>query len=617
MNKFLSLLLFIFLIHTTSVAQSVSGNDIWKGDMPDSDIPGPKQSTSVTPLSVVKAGTSLVSVSGAFADQQYTSISIGSQPTINAMEFGIKDVSSSSKKWGVTAVGINFDDIGTPDASYYTSPGDGISTFSNGAFNISVAAEGLSNTTDATDGQHYVGQIVYTFTKPVDYPILHVGGIGAIFDAPELGASLVWHTQYEATGYTLTKLSGTPQTVLSGGTLISNSWTTDNYIESSNSNAYGTDGDLAASGSFRVNGKNIETFTMNVYIKGTKPNQAWHVTGNTATKVFNNDRHSQSWTVETFDFCGKVVIDTEQNGVVSGSDYTSSQGAALNAVLVDGAGNVVAVSPTSSTDGTFCFENVLGDDYKVLLRTDSPTIGQPAPTESSLGTNIIGEQYYSIEEQFVDGVTQASYTNAYEVSAANISNVTTSNLILGISTTNPQSPSPVTYTSFKAENKGAYNELSWETSSEENNKGYFVERSVDGKLFVELGFVEGNGSTKEAVSYRFVDEKPSSDNYYRLRQVDHDGKSTISEIRYVRVDGLNRRISVYPNPFVDGLTIETGNYDDAIIVEVMNATGRLVIQHKTTERYIDLSNAKTGAYIVSVKSSKGELLLQKKVVKIH
>ncbi len=75
-----------------------------------------------------------------------------------------------------------------------------------------------------------------------------------------------------------------------------------------------------------------------------------------------------------------------------------------------------------------------------------------------------------------------------------------------------------------------------------------VERSSDGRSFQDLGMVSGMGTTSKPQQYQFWDRKPFSGlNYYRLRQVDFDGKATLHEVINIRLGDQIGTISVTPN----------------------------------------------------------------------
>jgi hypothetical protein len=85
---------------------------------------------------------------------------------------------------------------------------------------------------------------------------------------------------------------------------------------------------------------------------------------------------------------------------------------------------------------------------------------------------------------------------------------------------------PVKLTSFTATAKAADAFLNWTTASEINNKGFDVERSVDGRTFESIGFVKGAGNSTRMLNYSLTDAKAFEKTpvmYYRLKQVDFDG----------------------------------------------------------------------------------------------
>lgn len=95
---------------------------------------------------------------------------------------------------------------------------------------------------------------------------------------------------------------------------------------------------------------------------------------------------------------------------------------------------------------------------------------------------------------------------------------------------------PVEFSNFKASLEKHTVQLEWKTLSETNNEYFEILRSADGKDFESIGEVNGNGTTLEENNYSFVDKNPiHGDNYYMIRQVDFDGKYTVSLLQTVNV----------------------------------------------------------------------------------
>ncbi len=91
---------------------------------------------------------------------------------------------------------------------------------------------------------------------------------------------------------------------------------------------------------------------------------------------------------------------------------------------------------------------------------------------------------------------------------------------------------PVKLISMEAAAVKSAIDVEWVTATEIDNKGFEVERSIDGKSFEKIGWVDGNGSTTEKIAYKFQDKevKPNVIYYYRLNQIDFDGKNERSPI---------------------------------------------------------------------------------------
>lgn len=173
---------------------------------------------------------------------------------------------------------------------------------------------------------------------------------------------------------------------------------------------------------------------------------------------------------------------------------------------------------------------------------------------------------------------------------------------------------PVSITSFTANKAGATNQLTWETESEINNKGYDIERQNQAGAWETLGFVNGTG---KASTYSFEDKDPLSISYYRLRQVDFDGKETLSKIVSVsqNTKGLTR---ITPNPTSDKVNIQLNQNDvsnQAATVVLFDMTGRQVLTQKTTASVVelDLSNLAKGMYVMTVQSNNA--MYQEKIIR--
>jgi hypothetical protein len=110
---------------------------------------------------------------------------------------------------------------------------------------------------------------------------------------------------------------------------------------------------------------------------------------------------------------------------------------------------------------------------------------------------------------------------------------------------------PVELTSFTANVVGSDVRLNWSTATETNNQGFQVERS-SGSEFVQIGFIDGHGTTTEIQNYSFIDKSLEAGVYsYRLKQVDFDGTFDYSNVVEIEI-GAPQIFTLeqnYPNPF--------------------------------------------------------------------
>jgi hypothetical protein len=94
--------------------------------------------------------------------------------------------------------------------------------------------------------------------------------------------------------------------------------------------------------------------------------------------------------------------------------------------------------------------------------------------------------------------------------------------------------------------------LTWSTASEINNKGFEVQRRTETGNWSALGFVNGAGSSSNTHNYNYSDDKLSSGKYYyRLKQIDIDGRFEFSPVVSAVIGG-SQKFSLdqnYPNPF--------------------------------------------------------------------
>ncbi len=167
---------------------------------------------------------------------------------------------------------------------------------------------------------------------------------------------------------------------------------------------------------------------------------------------------------------------------------------------------------------------------------------------------------------------------------------------------------PVELISFQAKPLGGQVVLNWATTLEVNNDHFELERSGDGKMFSTIAEIKGMGNTYAMTHYEKVDANPLYGNsFYRLKQVDRNGKSEYSEIVSAERLGADNAVRVSPNPTTGLLTVDFETWEESpVSLQVRELTGRILIAEKLVStiginsRELMMQNLPHGIYIVTV-----------------
>lgn len=176
---------------------------------------------------------------------------------------------------------------------------------------------------------------------------------------------------------------------------------------------------------------------------------------------------------------------------------------------------------------------------------------------------------------------------------------------------NAASITPVSWESFSVQKTSSGHQLNWVTNNEQSNKGFEVQRSTDGKNFSDIGFVAGSGSTQLVKHYQFTDNAPvPGNNFYRLKQVDENGKYEYSVVRKISFDKVFK-MSVYPNPVTDNVVIQSNK--KLIAIKLFDAQGKAILtrsnQLSQTE-IISMRKFVAGSYLLQMTTTDGEVKSQ-------
>lgn len=318
---------------------------------------------------------------------------------------------------------------------------------------------------------------------------------------------------------------------------------------------------------------------------------------------------------------GTVWIDNNldglQNGETTNAGLNDSSANSTNGVnnvqvvLYSASSNLSIASTITNTLGDYQFLNLDPGSYYVKFIVSSLPSGYQITTFDADGSG----NGLSDSDASISGVT-APVTIG--------SSIVNFSLDLGI-----YQVLPIRLKYFSGSSKDCKVNLKWATSTEKDNAGFEIERSLDGINFSMIKTIPGVGNSVEDQHYTTTDATTQNAYYYRLVQVDIDGTRNISSTIYVKTDcavfnseGIN---ALYPNP-VNGsqkMTLKyTSNNNESGKLAVMDVHGKVVLQKDVeltdglNSFYFDVDNLVNGIYFVKIESDKGQANKFRKFVKV-
>jgi Secretion system C-terminal sorting domain len=171
---------------------------------------------------------------------------------------------------------------------------------------------------------------------------------------------------------------------------------------------------------------------------------------------------------------------------------------------------------------------------------------------------------------------------------------------------------PVTLTDYKAtlSNDHSSVTIDWTTATEENSKYFILQRSADGHQFSDLDTIAAANLALGHV-YSTIDQTPlEGNNFYRLSQVDNDGKTTLFGVLEVTVSAATAAASAFhlaPNPARNTINLELINPElGTLQVRLSDAQGKIMRvwrfskQQLDWDQALDISNIPPGNYFITV-----------------
>lgn len=166
------------------------------------------------------------------------------------------------------------------------------------------------------------------------------------------------------------------------------------------------------------------------------------------------------------------------------------------------------------------------------------------------------------------------------------------------------------FSAFKVNDNSA--KLNWSTSSEVNFSHFQIERSMDTRNWSFINNVQAIAIEGSGADYAYLDSninlpRNSRTNVlYRLKMLDKNGDFEYSDVKSVMFEATGKGVEIYPNP-----TINTINIDSEVEIthiSVFNVDGKIMLDQKTNQNILDVSNFNSGVYRMVVTTEDGQFV---------
>jgi hypothetical protein len=162
---------------------------------------------------------------------------------------------------------------------------------------------------------------------------------------------------------------------------------------------------------------------------------------------------------------------------------------------------------------------------------------------------------------------------------------------------------PVTLISFGSYVAGSTIVLNWQTASEVSNDFFTLEKSFDGMNWNLMAVKDGNMNSHQLSQYQYIDEQPIQGlNYYRLKQTDVDGTTTVFPSIVQHFSGKGEELLIFPNPS-DGLVTVHATGAGQKTLRVLSTSGQEILAGaviETNDYFLNLTELPAGYYVVEV-----------------
>jgi hypothetical protein len=174
----------------------------------------------------------------------------------------------------------------------------------------------------------------------------------------------------------------------------------------------------------------------------------------------------------------------------------------------------------------------------------------------------------------------------------------------------PEAPLPVKFIGFNIARQQNDVLVQWATGEEASNDYFEVQRSENGTNWYVVGKVAGAGNSSNVNTYEFIDRNATAAVlYYRVRQVDLDGKASITVVRMVK----NNKAALAVNISTGGAQTVYVHFSEKVnanvVVRLSTANGQLIGQktysNPVGQVLVPVTTSAKGIFVVTVTDGNG------------
>jgi len=221
----------------------------------------------------------------------------------------------------------------------------------------------------------------------------------------------------------------------------------------------------------------------------------------------------------------------------------------------------------------------------------------------------VSTKYYYLKDKLLNHFILLTANTTYPFTVSSSNTQSSGNRFYIVSSNS--SSLPVSYASLTAVAVNNESHINWSTASETNTSHFEIERSTNGIDFIKIGHVDAANNSTQIVQYAFIDANPELENYYRLKQMDLDGKFEYSAIVRVSFKNKANNYAIWPSPASDLVQINNLT-DDEVTYQINNVMGQPVKNGSisATHNSIDIQQLETGVYFISLQTISGNTVLK-------